>query len=155
MQYIVGYQHYGIFCTDVVEASGIYQRAFGFTEKSCVEIGKGEGYWKIVILDCGTVTLELLQHGDLSQIRPSAVANQNHIGLRVKDLDGLLTELLCNFKKEFKLEPGGYVLDVVDGVPVFPDKANGFTGAHTYPDMKWQYLRGPNGERIELIEALC
>lgn len=154
MQYIVGYQHYGIFCTDVAEVSEIYQRAFGFTEKSVVEIGENEEYWKIAILDCGTVTLELLQHGDLSQVRSSAAADQNHIGLRVKNLDGLLTELLRNFEKEFKLEPGGYVLDVVDGVPVFPEEANGFTGAHTYPDMKWQYLRGPNGERIELIEVL-
>ena len=128
---VTGLSHIGVFVRDIQESLKFYS-LLGFKHYSDAEVKKQGGAMKFAFLRCGTCEIELIQTAEY-EARKDGTAD--HIALKVGNIDAVIKTLKENGVTFESKEP--------DTMPMLFD--NG---------IKNIFLRGPDGERLELVEVL-
>lgn len=123
MKYI--YDHTGIVVKDLQKSVEFYSHVFGFTITDTYETDQ----IKIVSLDAGGITLELLQYSnDIIDHRQTGICD--HIAFSVQNVDNCVVKLKA-LQVEFLFDKPKEIFN-----------------------KKIIFFLGPDGERIELIEKI-
>lgn len=133
MTKILGLAHVGIFVNDVEKSKEFYSTFLG-TEVvwDCQFGGADNSDFTVSIVQNGTAVLELVQRKE-SDVRTDGVID--HIAFQVDDLEGVMTDLAG---KGIEFETDELVHE-----PAMLKNGS-----------KWIFFRGPDGEHIELAQAL-
>lgn len=144
------YQHSGIYCRDIDESLDFYVGKLGCRLLFRADAMEGDKPLKMAWIKgfSGTV-FELLESADKSTC-DAAAACQNHIALRVDDMDAFV-ELLD--EKGIEVEAGPFDPPMAFDRPLSPEDSDVFT---SYGDKGTQlrilFFRGPGGERFEVMQ---
>ncbi|MDP2892538.1 MAG: VOC family protein [Bacillota bacterium] len=125
---INGLAHIGIFCRDIVQSKSFYTDILGFELDHEAELASPEGPIKTACVKSGDLVIILSQS---PEGRPEAGSiSINHFALNTSNIPHVFAHMKA------------------DGVDVEPGEITSLPGK----DVKHFYLRGPDGERIELVE---
>lgn len=133
MAKILGLAHVGIFVNDVQRSKEFYSTFLGTdTVWDCQFGGAENADFTVSIVQNGTAVLELVQRKE-SDVRTDGVID--HIAFSVDDLEGVIAVLT---EKGIEFETAEPVHE----------------SAMLKKGSKWIFFRGPDGEHIELAQAL-
>lgn len=134
MAKVLGLAHVGIFVKDVRKSKEFYQEILG-TEGiwDCRFGGEEDDDFRVSFAQNGTAVLELVERKGVEDNRVDGVID--HIAFAVDDLDGVIAALK---EKDIAFETEEVVHE-----PAMLQNGS-----------KWIFFRGPDGEHIELAQAL-
>jgi catechol 2,3-dioxygenase-like lactoylglutathione lyase family enzyme len=127
---VLGLAHNGLIVKDMQRSLDFYMDALGFECYYKAELPAGNGMKKLSFLRCGTCEIELAQ---LPMDEEKSEGVVDHIALIVDDVDAMMRRLS---KKGVKFETE----KPEDLLMLFERR------------VKYIFLHGPDGERIELTE---
>lgn len=128
---ISGLSHIGIFVRDMKTSLEFYT-IMGFECYSKADVQNKDGVVRLAFLRCGSCEIELIQYPIYNERKDGSV---DHIALRVGNIDAMIRRLIdCGVTFDSN-EPAV--------IPTLFD--NG---------IKNIFFRGPDGERLELVEVL-
>jgi len=125
--------HIALYVKDIEESIGFYKKMLGAGEESRAEIDKPEGTLKLALLPLADCVLELMQP-PVPPVFQDTEGLFPHVCFRVTDLDKTVAELKSK------------------GVDTFETDAPKLV--HAFGGLRNIFLRGPDGERIELLQSL-
>lgn len=128
---ILGLSHIGVFVRDMQTSLKFYSM-LGFEYYSKAEVPSESGAIKLAFLRCGTCEIELIQPAIYEERKDGKV---DHIAIRVGNIDVMMQRLIDN----------GVVFDTQEPFAMTMLFDNG---------IKNVFFRGPDGERLELVEML-
>ena len=128
---VLGLSHIGVFVRDM-ETSLRFYLTLGFECYSKAEVQNKDGAIKLAFLKSGTCEIELIQPPVYEEREDGKV---DHIALRVGNIDVMMQKLIDN----------GVPFDTQEPVMMPTLFDNG---------IKNVFFRGPDGERLELVEML-
>ena len=128
---ILGLSHIGVFVRDMQTSLAFYTM-LGFECYSKAEVPNENGVLKLAFLRCGTCEIELIQPAVYEERKDGKV---DHIALRVGNIDVIMQRLIDN----------GVTFEAEEPAVVPALFNNG---------IKNIFFRGPDGERLELVEML-
>ncbi len=133
MSVFKGHAHIGIHTMDMEKAKAFYAENLGFKAEQEIKLEKPDGQsLRLLFLRLGDMVIELIEPSDKSQAGTGQGGSINHIAIEVKGIYKIAQELK---RKGISLETEepNEVADIGNGVITL-------------------FLKGPSGERIELIE---
>jgi catechol 2,3-dioxygenase-like lactoylglutathione lyase family enzyme len=142
-------QHYGIYCDDIGTSLRFYVDTLGFRHLFSADADENGVPLKMAwVRHSGGIVLELLQLEGYPA-KEAALADRNHIALRVKDMDvavASLEEAGIGLEVEPFDPPLGFDRPLGLDADVYTDCNN--TGVQ----LRVAFFRGPSGERFELMQ---
>lgn len=130
----IGLHHVGIYTIDMDRSKRFYEDMLGFTASWTGEVPLPAGIFKVTMVTAGTCTVELVQPPNPSMVS-AAHGPVQHLALQVTKLMDLIAQL--------RGKGVVFETDVETTVRVFPP--HGIVRI---------FIKGPSGERIELVENL-
>jgi lactoylglutathione lyase len=128
---VSGLSHIGVFVRDTERSLAFYSK-LGFECYSRAELPNEGGAVKLAFLRCGTCEIELIEKAVYEERKDGKV---DHIALKVENIDVTMRQLIDN----------GVTFDAKEPVLIPSLFDNG---------IKNMFFRGPDGESLELVEAL-
>lgn len=128
---ITGLSHIGVFVRDMKTSLDFYT-AMGFECYSKADVQNKDGAVQLAFLRCGSCEIELIKVPVYEERKDGRV---DHIALRVGNIDAVIRQLVDN----------GVTFDTEKPVEMPALFDNG---------IKNIFFRGPDGERLELVEVL-
>jgi len=128
-----GLAHIGLFTEDIERSKSFYIDSFGFKLEDEITLDKPGNQWlKLAFISLNDMVIELLEPSDKTNVKRGNAGSVDHIAVKVENLQEIVDVLK---KKEivFETEEPNYIKKL---------------------DAQMIFLRGPSGERIELIELI-
>ncbi|MBA1333644.1 MAG: hypothetical protein HPY66_0037 [Firmicutes bacterium] len=130
-----GLAHIGLSTRDTEASKNFYINNLGFSLVSETRLDRPDGSWlNLSFLNLNGLVVELIEASDKAKSGVDGVGSINHIAIEVENLP----EIMNNLKSRgivFENENPRQIRELFNGVQV-------------------AFLKGPNGERIELFEYL-
>jgi catechol 2,3-dioxygenase-like lactoylglutathione lyase family enzyme len=135
MSIFKGLAHIGIHTRDMEKSKAFYVENLGFTHEYEARIDKPGNQWvNLCFLRLGDMVIELVEPSDKTAAGTGHGGNVNHIAIEVKGIRDIVKTLK---EKGIELE--------TEEPNTLPGLFNGIMTA---------FLKGPSGERIELVEYM-
>jgi lactoylglutathione lyase len=129
----IGLSHIGIMTDDIEKSNRFYIENLGFSLDFETVMKKPNEQWvKVSMLKLGNLTLEMIELSDKSKSGKGTAGCLNHIAIRVANLDEAIIELKAK----------GNTFETEQPITI----------EAIYSGIRFIYIIGPNGERVELIE---
>lgn len=141
--------HGGIYCNDIDETVAWYEE-LGFRVMFRTDAMEGDKPLKMAWMKCGRdIVLELLEQEDKSTLE-GAKNTQNHIALRVDDIEAYADKLR---EKGISIEAGPFATTLEFDRPLLDEDESTFAvcGKHGLR-LKIMFFRGINNERFEVVQ---
>ncbi len=130
-----GPAHIGIHTRDMERSKAFYIENLGFTPEYEAVVEKPGNQWlKLSFLRLGEMVIELVEPSDSKKAGAGQGGSINHIAIEVNGISDIVSTLKGKGVEFETVEPS-----------VIPDLFNGIVTA---------FLKGPSGERIELLEHM-
>lgn len=131
----MGLAHIGIFTADIEKSKSFYIDNFGFKLDGEVKLDKPGNVWsKLAFLNLNGMVIELVEPSDKTKVNTGNNGSVEHLTIKVEGISELVKELKGK-GITFETEEPIHIAKILNGVNVI-------------------FFRGPNGERLELFEAL-
>jgi catechol 2,3-dioxygenase-like lactoylglutathione lyase family enzyme len=130
-----GHAHIGIHTRDTVRSKAFYIENLGFKLEYEARLEKPGNEWlNLTFLRLGDMVIELIEPSDKTKAGQGQGGSINHIAIEVKGIEGIVKALKDKGVEMEAEEPN-----------TIPNLFNGIRTA---------FLKGPSGERIELVEYM-